>query len=331
MKLMAIIASLTAAGALMAGALGNCLFKPVDGPGMERDEADYVPDVLSVKYWYMNGAAYKAEHLDEGKTIRMSRGSVDNESFTLRLENTPDPFFYDVEESETASSLPGKKVMPIVTNKMTHLLFLDDEYATTGVMAPILEGVTLEDMITFELASIVEGKFKDDNGNPAHISEGDFQLPGEDSSQLEFGNVDGLPVNVIVSNGKSWMFTVTAEGILVLKEARRGGTDGAYYPVSGGKVIRLTRLNGSAGRWPITGMDYVQHSFLKYFDSSALSYIRNEILARHGYTFSEPDLQSYFESQDWYHTDEDIDNDHIHLTEIEVSNISIIKYAEKLR
>lgn len=331
---MAIIASLTAAGALMAGTLGNCLFKAVDGPGMERDEADYVPDVRSVKYWYMNGAVYKAGHLDEGKAIRMSggpAGSIDSESFTLRLENTPDPFFYDVEESKTASSLPGKKVMPIVANRMTYLKFLDDEYETTGVMAPMLEGITLEDMILLDLSSIVEGQFKDDSGNSALISDNLFQLPGEECAEMSFGIVDGSPVNVIVSNGKSWIFTVTAEGVLVLKEARRDGTAGAYSPANGGKVIRLTRLNGTAGRWPITEMTYIQHSMLKYFDSSALSYMRNEILARHGFTFSEPDLKSYFESQNWYYHDEDIDNDHIHLTEIEVSNISIIKYVEKNR
>lgn len=327
MKLIAILATLTATGAIMAASVTKC-FKPVDGPGMERDEEEYVPKVQSVKYWYMDGVAYKAEYKDDGKTIILQPDPVrdnKNENIVLKLEDGPDPVFY-YPVGKSASLIPGKRIMPAVINYMTYLECLNEEYELTSVFAPILEGVTLNDMIIFELASILEGEFKDEYGETAEISDGYLRLPGSNGGEKTFAAVDGFPVNVMISQGKCWRFSVTGEGILILKEVSANG----FVPVENGKTIRLTRLNGYGGRWPITEMTLLQRSMLEYFDDSALAFMRNEILARHGYIFSEKEVQSYFDAQNWYCRSED-GNDRIHLTMIEMSNINIIKSVEKSR
>jgi hypothetical protein len=54
--------------------------------------------------------------------------------------------------------------------------------------------------------------------------------------------------------------------------------------------------------------------------------LRNEIFARHGRTFKDPSLQSYFASQDWYHANAKYDDSM--LTPIEKVNIRVIQHYE---
>jgi hypothetical protein len=39
---------------------------------------------------------------------------------------------------------------------------------------------------------------------------------------------------------------------------------------------------------------------LTSFSAQELRFLRNEIYARHGYVFNDPNLQNYFSSQPWY-------------------------------
>lgn len=52
---------------------------------------------------------------------------------------------------------------------------------------------------------------------------------------------------------------------------------------------------------------------------------RNEIYARHGYVFKSPDLQNYFSSKSWYHTDPSYNGA---LNQIEKENVTLLKTRE---
>jgi uncharacterized membrane protein YvbJ len=52
---------------------------------------------------------------------------------------------------------------------------------------------------------------------------------------------------------------------------------------------------------------------------------RNEIYARHGYVFKSQDLQTYFSSKSWYHSDHAFDGS---LNEVEKENVNFIKARE---
>ena len=54
--------------------------------------------------------------------------------------------------------------------------------------------------------------------------------------------------------------------------------------------------------------------------------LRNEIFARHGRTFKDPMLQSYFASQEWYHANPKFDPNS--LTSIEKKNVTVIQAYE---
>jgi hypothetical protein len=58
-----------------------------------------------------------------------------------------------------------------------------------------------------------------------------------------------------------------------------------------------------------------------------LKVLRNEIYARHGRVFKDPELQKYFEQQPWYKANPDFKDDQ--LNEIEAANLAKIKKAEE--
>lgn len=69
---------------------------------------------------------------------------------------------------------------------------------------------------------------------------------------------------------------------------------------------------------------------VKYIPKDLLRYARNEIYARHGYTFDTSDMKSFFENKDWYTASISklAWNDNTNLTSIERSNVSLITKYE---
>lgn len=66
---------------------------------------------------------------------------------------------------------------------------------------------------------------------------------------------------------------------------------------------------------------------LKSFTAEEVRLLRNEIYARYGYTFTNTELQEYFEEKSWYHSNPDLNAqtfDNAMLNDIEFSNIEII-------
>ena len=49
-----------------------------------------------------------------------------------------------------------------------------------------------------------------------------------------------------------------------------------------------------------TDQSYITQDQLALYDRQRIMLIRNEIYARHGCQFSDPDIQAYFDSQSWY-------------------------------
>ena len=54
------------------------------------------------------------------------------------------------------------------------------------------------------------------------------------------------------------------------------------------------------GRWPWTSQRLIRPGDLAPLSLGELELMRNEIYARHGWTFRRADLRKYFESQPWY-------------------------------
>ncbi len=95
----------------------------------------------------------------------------------------------------------------------------------------------------------------------------------------------------------------------------------------GDVVTSLKRVPGATGKWEFTSQRLVSSAILCSYDSETLRLMRNEIYARHGWQFSTPSLQSYFEAQPWYVNKGD--NSQVVLTDLEKKNAQTIRMVEQ--
>lgn len=323
------------------------LVKPVDGPGMERDSADYAHEADIVKaqpqvdtaatlaapartvgdagIWYMDGAAYVATFNPADKSITMDGGTLDEtRSFMLRVQDPNDPFAYDV-AGASPSWLGAVQAYPDTEDGQGYYVFTDKDYEAVAIMRKIPSVEVLEDIVRGELVAIVEGEYKDASGRRARITEGALLLPDRESLDMEFDKKGNTPVNVMVAGGKYWRFTGTYDGLTLQPVQRKAGN---YVAVEGAKPIHLVRQNGNMGRWPLTGMEPVQHTMLQYLDTKALHYMAREIYARLGNCQDEdPQAEAWFKMQPWFSTD----LGRTHLTKLELHNFEVIKAEESKR
>lgn len=86
-----------------------------------------------------------------------------------------------------------------------------------------------------------------------------------------------------------------------------------------------TPFSDIPGRYAFASAMPLTHSLLRLFPREALTLMRCEISARHGATFTDPKIQSYFDVQSWYKKSKT----KVTLTDIEKFNVALIKLIEK--
>lgn len=285
--------------------------------------------------WYMDGAAYTGTYDPETHTLSFNGGTMTEErTFTLVAKdpNDPAPTFFRLVGDAPAFLPPGTATAmfseAIDGYSHPHYALSNKEMSTVGIMEQLPSLAMLEDKISGELAALVEGEYKDASGRKAHITEGSIQLPGQQSHEMKLSSNPGTGEGVIHSDGHSWLFTATRDGLLLRPARASRESSETYEPIAGAKPINLIRLNGTMGRWPMTASAPLQHTMLKHLSTTALLYMRSEILARHGATFKDsPKLRNYFNRQPWYEPGDDA----YHLSAIELMNIEIITTEESAR
>ena len=90
--------------------------------------------------------------------------------------------------------------------------------------------------------------------------------------------------------------------------------------------VRLVECDPDKGRFDFASTLLLTKAALGHYKVSTLRIMRNEILARHGYSFQSQDLKDYFGKQAWYQPAES--NSDIKLSFIEQLNVEMIKTAE---
>ena len=81
-----------------------------------------------------------------------------------------------------------------------------------------------------------------------------------------------------------------------------------------------------AGKYPQTSVAVLKEEDVSNMKPADLRIMRNEIYARHGYSFTAAEMQRYFDQQDWYMPiSTDVAPD---LTKVELKNVALIKRYE---
>ncbi|MBY2059442.1 YARHG domain-containing protein, partial [Clostridioides difficile] len=73
---------------------------------------------------------------------------------------------------------------------------------------------------------------------------------------------------------------------------------------------------------------YLTEDELNSYNKSDLALIRNEIFARYGYIFQNEEYRNYFSKKSWYSPKEGISAETSILSEVEKSNVELIKDLE---
>ena len=121
----------------------------------------------------------------------------------------------------------------------------------------------------------------------------------------------------------SWYVIPTASG-LNLYECEKDQY-GQFVKV--GRTLSLYHADPEQGRWHFASEAMLCRLTLGHYRKSSLRLMRNEVLARHGYKFTNKDLAAYFTSQPWYHPAES--NDHVQLSFYEQMTVALMQAEER--
>lgn len=96
------------------------------------------------------------------------------------------------------------------------------------------------------------------------------------------------------------------------------------------KAVEEYNKNGKyPGKFPFTSTKEIKDEDLKGLSDNDLKIMKNEILARHGFIFSDKDMKDYFSKQKWYSAkNQNVDK---LLTPLEKQNIQNIEAFEKMK
>jgi serine/threonine-protein kinase len=114
--------------------------------------------------------------------------------------------------------------------------------------------------------------------------------------------------------------------------AREIGATGrsVYVKKSGKRVappVADPASNDTPGRFPEASLRALTRDELLEYSKDDLKIMRNEIFARHGYVFKDPELRAYFNKQSWYVGQyDDVSG---FLSPVERQNVEVIKQLEK--
>lgn len=130
-----------------------------------------------------------------------------------------------------------------------------------------------------------------------------------------------------VPSGRGYTPNYHEQANLDLIRIYRAKQDGSLYYSGNGYINAFSRNT----QYAISGSDYrlLNGADLYALSEEQLCVARNEILARHGWIFSDPELREYFYSKDWYRPSVPGANfDYGVLSSTESSNISLIEVYE---
>ena len=91
--------------------------------------------------------------------------------------------------------------------------------------------------------------------------------------------------------------------------------------------IKPQQKETALGIYPFTSERMLTHKDLEGMSADELSIMRNEIFARHGHIFKDPELNAYFKAQSWYKPQKGS----VRLSTIELDNVKFIQEYEGLR
>lgn len=294
--------------------------------------------------WYDGDIIYNVTHLDHNNVLMEAMDEGEEHEFILRYDREINPNH----QLYTTMNGPhdyvneygvGKTVRHQKAEGLDVICFYDSENRLKSVMSGEKQGEAQELNIARWKSQMI-GEYVSEEEN--------------DCEKCLLWTKESLSIGLIIYPYEIITFNGRVTGFITIKHV-----DGALNELEGTweveptlKGFKLYSVNTKAGDmpwdWERTGVEYefaesnpnvgrffyasttlLNDKWFRCFDLKTLRFMRNAILARHGYRFQSKDLKEYFANEPWYKPA--ASNDKVKLSFIEQLNIDLIKYIEHVK
>ena len=182
---------------------------------------------------------------------------------------------------------------------------------------------TITEELFFDL---LDGIYTDPQGKQYNFDRNSLNGERFKQESQEGGFMNNL---IQLKDGKTYWIDFTDKGIDIFNTVPKEGAPEGYYDKTTlyKSLVKKDKIDDNlTGQYPYTSMKLLLPQSLILFSKAQLRIMRNEIYARHGYTFASADLKAHFAKMSWYKPLND--NSKVQLSQLEQLNVDLIKACE---
>lgn len=184
----------------------------------------------------------------------------------------------------------------------------------------MLENVSDVELFQESFRDMLEGTYTDSKGTKYTFTRDAAIINGKTMPYI-LGN-GWKEAGYIRFDSQEYMVKFTMEGL----ELCELNNESDYFDY--GPVLKKLTADNSKPRFSFTDKHLIARTKFEISNSKDLRLMRNEIYARHGYTFSSADLQKYFGAKPWYKPLGN--NSAVKLSDIETFNVELLRNMEDM-
>lgn len=286
-------------------------------------------DIAAGSMWYNGDLVYDANPAEDG-TVRMNAMAEGEEQEFLLVPAMDGGDLFMVEDGPNDANNQYEKAAyarRIRQDGLDVICFYDDENRLMAAMEATQNWNSDALNVSRWMAPLC-GKYRTEVGKEVVIGEGQSLYNGK-NMPMEVVSFNGMPTGLVdFGNGGPYLVgkvevVPTPEGIRFTEVKVDPDMPWMYERTA--SYFDLTWA-GDQSRFGFANR-LLLNGGLRRYDKALLRFMRNAILAAHGYVFQSKDLKTYFEAQPWYKPA--ASNASIKLSMLEQLNVSLIQAAER--
>lgn len=281
-------------------------------------------------YWYNGSMNYNATLQSGGKVIMNAMAEGEEMEFMLvpvagksgeyRVVDSPNDY---VNEYFYITSVRHLK-----KEGWDVLCLYDDKHELKAVLQHVDEANS-EVISLSKWKNQLMGEYSDGNDLFVDINWDQMDFNGEQTSyRIHTFNGQITPYITITGNANrlqgTWEIVLTLEGITLYSVTY--DNEDSRWTRDEQTIVSLKKNNSRVSRFFYANNTLLNDKQFRRFSKSTLRFMRNSILAWHGYKFQSADLQQYFANESWY--EPAANNKDVKPSFVEQLNIELIKGEE---
>lgn len=286
-------------------------------------------DIAAGSLWYNGDLVYDANPAEDGSVRMNAMAEGEEQEFVLSPAMNGGDLFMVEDGPNDANNQYEKAAYArrLRQDGLDVICFYDEDNRLIGVMEATQEWNS-DALNRKQFMAPLRGKYRTEVGKEVVIDEGQSLFNGKDMP-LEVVTFNGMPTGLLDFGTGGPYLTGKVEAVPTPDGIRF--TEVKVDPDMSWVYERTVsyfdvKWAGDGSRFGFANSTLLNGSLRRY-DKSFLRFMRNAILAAHGYVFQSKDLKTYFEAQPWYTPAKS--NASVKLSLLEQLNVALIQAAER--